>query len=74
MYKEFKTNLMLAILSYAIINVHMIGGEKIVIGEGGTSKQKVSFRPFGFYIKGQNLARWYNYANIVKIEVYGHES
>ena len=74
MYKDFKTNLMFAILSYSIINIYMVGGEKIVIGEGGRSKDSISFRPFGFYLKGQNLAYWYSYANIEKIEVYGHES
>ena len=73
MYKEFKTNLMLAVFTYMIINVYMVGGEKIVIGEGGVHKDVISFRPFGFYIKEQNSAKWYNYANIVKIEVYGHE-
>ena len=64
---------MLAILSYLIINIYMINGEKIVIGEGGIAKNLISFRPFGFYITGQNSAQWYNYANILKIEVYGHE-
>lgn len=73
MYNEFKTNLMLAILSYMIINIYMIDGEKIVIGDGGIAKDFVSFRPFGFYVKGQNLAKWYSYANIKKIEVFGHE-
>ena len=74
MYKEFKLNLMLAIYSYKIINIYMSNGDKIVIGDGGISKDAVSFRPFGFYTKGQNLARWYSYANIIEIEVYGHES
>jgi hypothetical protein len=56
-----------------IINVYMVDGEKVVIGEGGIPKDLVSFRPFGFYVKGQNSAKWYNYANITKIEVFGHE-
>lgn len=73
MYKDFRNNLMIAVLSYMIINIHMVDGEKIVIGDGGISKECISFRPFGFYVKGQNLARWYNYANILKIEVFGHE-
>lgn len=73
MYNDFKTNLMLAVLSYTIINVYMTDGEKVVIGDGGTTKDLVSFRPFGFYIKGQNLAKWYSYGNIKKIEVFGHE-
>ena len=73
MYKDFKTNLMLAILSYKIVNIY-INQEKIVIGEGGVAKDFISFRPFGFYIKEHNSAKWYSYSNITKIEVYGHES
>ena len=73
MYSDFKTNLMLAIMSYMIINIYMINDEKIIIGSGGLSKDLIGFKSFGFYIRGQNSYKWYSYSNIVKIEVYGHE-
>lgn len=73
MYSDFKKNFMFTIASYMIINIYMVGGEKIVIGSGGIPKDLIHFKSFGFAIEGQNSYKWYNYANIIKIEVYGHE-
>ncbi|MBR3208749.1 MAG: hypothetical protein IKF82_00615 [Bacilli bacterium] len=72
MYSEFQENLMYALLSYKIINIYTID-EKIVIGDAGVSKDDVVIRPFGFYIKSFNAAKWYSFLHIKKIEVYGHE-
>ena len=72
-YKEFQQNLMTAILMYRIINIYTEDGEKIVIGDAGIKKQLIHFRPFGFYVKEHNSAKWYSYAHIKQIEVFGHE-
>lgn len=70
MYNEFKMNLMAAILTHSIVNIYMSSGEKIVIGVGGHHKDTIRFNPFGFYIKTISASFWYNYSQIIKIEVY----
>lgn len=73
MYKEFQDNLMTAILSYKIINIYLNGDQKIVIGDGGVNKDLIQINPFGFIIKGLGSAKWYSFASIKSIEVFGHE-
>ena len=73
MYTEFQDNFMAAILSYKIINVYLKNGTKIVIGDGGISKELIAIKPFGFVIKDLQSAKWYSFASIQSIEVFGHE-
>lgn len=73
MYTEFQDNLMTAIITHRIINIYIDDGRKIVIGDGGIEKDLIMIRPFGFYIKGLESAKWYSFASIKSIEVFGHE-
>jgi hypothetical protein len=73
MYAQFQDNLMAAILSYKIINIYLKNGKKIVIGDGGVSKSSIRIKPFGFVIKDFGSAKWYSFASIQSIEVFGYE-
>lgn len=79
MYSSFRKELMAQVLEKDIVNIYYDNGkeiEKIVISkEDYTENYKpnqLKFKSLGFIIqKGPIRSVWYNYANIIKIEVFG---
>lgn len=79
MYKEFRRELMAQVLEKKIINIYYYNGletEKIIISNDGFEESykpnQIKFKSLGFVIqKGPIRSVWYNYAKIIKIEVFG---
>ena len=79
MYKEFRKELMAQILEKDIVNIYYYNGleiEKIVISDENYLENykpnQIKFKSLGFIIqKGPIHSVWYNYANIINIEVFG---
>lgn len=79
MYSSFRKELMAQILEKNIVNIYYNNGEeieKIVISDkdyfDNYKPSQVKFKSLGFIIQeGPIRSVWYNYANIIKIEVFG---
>lgn len=75
MYSEFKKELMSQVLEKQIVNIYYDNKEeikKIIIGEGGFKPNQIKFKATYFIIQeGPIRSVWYNYNNIIKIEVFG---
>ena len=79
MYSAFRKELMAQVLEKQIINIYYNNEEeieKITISmqdfEDSYSPNQIDFKSFGFVVKkGPIRSVWYNYSNIIKIEVFG---
>lgn len=79
MYSAFRKELMAQVLEKDIVNIYYYNGkevEKIVISDEdyleNYKPSQLKFKSLGFIIQeGPIRSVWYNYSNIIKIEVFG---
>ena len=70
MYSAFRKELMAQVLEKDIVNIYYYNGKEDYLENYKPSQLK--FKSLGFIVQeGPIRSVWYNYSNIIKIEVFG---